>query len=246
MKNGNIFISLICFLFPLVIFSQSTTVEINTDSVYRFVNQPPEFPGGDSGCNNYLRNTLVYPEQALADSIEGKVYVEFVVETDGSISNVKIIRGIGGDCDEEVLRIISDMPAWAPGKLNGIPVRVSKTLPVNFRFTIPPPSQTKIYLDVDTLPSFPEGLVELKKFINNNIEVAEIHDHFKDSTIVNVYFVVETDGRISNVTAPDSVCFGCNEEAVKLVQKMPKWKPGIQWGKTVRVSYNLPIKFSLN
>lgn len=70
MKNGNIFISLICFLFPLVIFSQSATIEINTDSIYKFVNQPPEFPGGIPNLMKYLAENIVYPEKAKNNGIQ--------------------------------------------------------------------------------------------------------------------------------------------------------------------------------
>ena len=75
---------------------------------------------------------MVYPKIAKESGITGTVYVQFVVEANGSISNVKLARGIGGGCDEEAMRVVKAMPKWKPGKQNGRPVRVSFTLPIKF------------------------------------------------------------------------------------------------------------------
>ena len=93
----------------------------------------PEFPGGMDKMFDYLSKNIKYPTEALNEGIQGKVYVEFVVEKDGSISNSRIIRGIGYGCDKEALRVINEMPNWAPGTLNGEPVRVKHILPLNFK-----------------------------------------------------------------------------------------------------------------
>ncbi|MEN8225218.1 MAG: energy transducer TonB, partial [Bacteroidota bacterium] len=80
----------------------------------------------------YLGNNIKYPVMAKESGIQGKVYVTFVVETDGSITDVKVLRGIGGGCDEEAIRVVSTMPKWKPGKQRGKPVRVQYNLPVRF------------------------------------------------------------------------------------------------------------------
>ena len=97
------------------------------------VEQMPEFPGGQEGLVNYLVENLNYPEKAKAKKITGKVYVSFVVEKDGSISNVKVLRDIGYGCGEEAMRVVKAMPRWKPGMQRGKNVRVQYTLPLNFQ-----------------------------------------------------------------------------------------------------------------
>ena len=97
------------------------------------VEKQPEFRGGMEGLMNYLSTNIVYPEKAKEEHITGTVYVRFVVEKDGSVSNVKVLRGIGGGCDEEAVRVVSKMPRWEPRMHKGKPVRVQYTLPLNFQ-----------------------------------------------------------------------------------------------------------------
>lgn len=100
--------------------------------IFLIVEEQPEFPGGDVARVHYFSNQIKYPEQAKENGIQGIVYIGFVVEPDGSISNVSVLRGIGGGCDEEAVRVVKQMPAWKPGKQRNIPVRVRFTLPVRF------------------------------------------------------------------------------------------------------------------
>lgn len=103
-----------------------------TDSVYTVVEVDPEFPGGYEGLYKYLAESIVYPEQAKKEGIKGRVIVRFVVEKDGTVSHAEVLRGIGGGCDEEVLRIVNAMPKWKPGRVKGEAVRVQYQLPVTF------------------------------------------------------------------------------------------------------------------
>jgi periplasmic protein TonB len=93
----------------------------------------PKFPGGDSERQKFLNENIRYPQQALETDIQGTVYVQFVVDTKGNITDVKVLRGIGGGCDEEAERVIKMMPQWHAGKQNGRSVRVLFTMPVVFR-----------------------------------------------------------------------------------------------------------------
>ena len=96
----------------------------------RFVEQMPQFAGD---MERYLNDNIHYPELARSTGIEGKVAIEFIVNEDGSVSNAKVVRGIGGGCDEEALRIVNNMPKWKPGKQNGIAVKVLFVLPILFQ-----------------------------------------------------------------------------------------------------------------
>jgi TonB family protein len=101
--------------------------------VFNVVEVEPEFPGGMEALIKYLSENIKYPEQAKKDKIQGKVFVAFVVEKDGSVTDAKVLRGISGGCDEEALRVVNAMPKWEPGKQKGTPVRVSFNLPISFK-----------------------------------------------------------------------------------------------------------------
>ena len=103
------------------------------DVVLSIVEVMPEFPGGDPARVQYIQENLWYPVKAQKKGIQGRVFVTFVVEADGSITNVKLLRGIGGGCDEAAVEVISNMPQWIPGSQDGKPVRVQYNLPVLFR-----------------------------------------------------------------------------------------------------------------
>ena len=91
-----------------------------------------EFPGGFEALGDYIAKSVVYPEQAKTDGVEGKVFVQFIVEPDGNIGDVTLLRGIGGECDEEALRVIKAMPQWKPAQFKGKPVRSKYQIPIVF------------------------------------------------------------------------------------------------------------------
>jgi TonB family protein len=92
----------------------------------------PEFPGGDIAMYKFLATHVNYPKEAQEKKIQGVVYVKFLVKEDGSVDDARVLRGIGGGCDEEALRVVERMPDWTPGRQGGKPVRVEFSLPVRF------------------------------------------------------------------------------------------------------------------
>jgi protein TonB len=100
--------------------------------IFLIVEEQPEFPGGEAARRAYFAENIHYPQEAREMGLQGTVYVGFVVEPDGSVSQVKVLRGIGGGCDEEAIRVVKNMPPWKPGKQRNIPVRVRFTIPVRF------------------------------------------------------------------------------------------------------------------
>ena len=133
-----IVLSLVMLLAVAALSAQNTRGKNNVkesvdEPTFIAVEQMPEFPGGQEGLVNYLVENLNYPEKAKAKKITGKVYVSFVVERDGSISNVKVLRDIGYGCGEEAVRVVKAMPHWKPGMQRGKNVRVQYTLPLNFQ-----------------------------------------------------------------------------------------------------------------
>ncbi|MNS72451.1 Gram-negative bacterial tonB protein [compost metagenome] len=104
------------------------------DKVRDMADEMPEFPGGMQAWKKYLADNLRYPQAARADEIEGIVYVNFVVAKDGSISRVKVARGVGGGCSEEAMRVLENAPRWKAGKQKGTAVNVKMTIPIRFAF----------------------------------------------------------------------------------------------------------------
>jgi len=102
------------------------------DTIFIKVDQWPVFPGGDEARIQFIRENIRYPEAARSARIQGIVFVTFVVEKDGSLTNVGIIRGVDGGLDEEAVRVVESMPKWAPGLKGGQPVRVEFTMPIRF------------------------------------------------------------------------------------------------------------------
>ena len=107
------------------------------DTVYQIVEEMPQFPGGENALMEYVSKNVVYPEEAKEKEIQGRVFIGFVVEKDGSIGEVKVLRGIGGGCDEEAVRVIKGMSKWKPGLQKGKPVRVSYQIPIYFKLDTP-------------------------------------------------------------------------------------------------------------
>lgn len=103
------------------------------EKVYQIVEQQPSFPGGREELFKYLAYNVRYPIDAAENKIEGRVLVTFVVEHDGSISNVNVANSVYPSLDKESIRVVSGMPKWIPGKANGKTVRVKYTIPITFR-----------------------------------------------------------------------------------------------------------------
>ena len=106
--------------------------EVAEEEIFQVVENDPEFPGGVEAMYKYLAQNIKYPQLARENNITGKVWVTFVVEKDGSVTNVTVVRDIGGGCGAEAVRIVKSMPKWTPGKQRGKNVRVQYRLPVNF------------------------------------------------------------------------------------------------------------------
>lgn len=106
--------------------------EVAEPEIFSIVEDMPSFPGGEEELFKYLGNSMKYPSMAKDMGTQGVVYVTFVVMEDGSIQNVSVLRGIGGGCDEEAVRVVKNMPKWSPGKQRGKPVRVQYNLPIRF------------------------------------------------------------------------------------------------------------------
>lgn len=112
---------------------QVEPVQGTSDAVYTFVEQMPEYPGGNEAMMEFIRKNLRYPEKAKETGVEGRVIVRFVVNEDGTVSDITILRDIGAGCGAEAVHVVKMMPKWKPGKQNGKAVKTYFNLPVMFR-----------------------------------------------------------------------------------------------------------------
>ena len=226
------------------------------DTVYQTVDEMPEFPGGVEAMMNYIAENVKYPEDAKDKNQSGRVLLSFVVEKDGHVNDVKVLRGVCESIDNEAVRVVKAMPNWKPGKQAGKPVRVSYCLPISFKLSDGAtektakksdvnPDKNDVYQTVEEMPQFLGGETAMMEFVAKNIVYPEEARDKEISGRVFVKFVVEKDGSISEVKVAQGIGGGCDEEAVRVVKAMPKWKPGKQDGQPVRVSFTMPFTFKL-
>jgi periplasmic protein TonB len=129
----HLFLILTLLTSVLLSHAQNAVQPIGENSkVYTIVENMPEFSGGDAAMLNFIKDNIVYPDKAKENKIQGRVYVNFVVDEAGRVTSAKILRGIGGGCDEEALRVVNMMPLWKPGMQNGKTVKVVYNLPITF------------------------------------------------------------------------------------------------------------------
>lgn len=228
-----------------------------TDEVFVVVEEMPEYPGGVDAMMRFLGETIRYPFEAMTNGIQGRVICNFVIEKDGSVSDVQIVRGIDPHLDDEAIRVIEAMPKWKPGMQKEEIVRTRFTLPIVFRLTGDVDDNQKtsdnssvptedIFVVVEQQPEYPDGVEAMMKFLGDSVRypIEAQEKGIQGRVIVN--FVVNKDGSITDVNVVRGVDPSIDAEAVRVIESMPKWKPGKQRGKEVNVRYTLPVVFRLN
>ena len=230
------------------------------NTVLTVVDQMPEFPGGLEAMAKFLSSNLRYPPRAEEMGIKGRVTCQFIVETDGSITDVRVVRGVDPDLDREAMRVIKAMPKWIPGKKDGKPVRVRFTSPVNFTLAEPvkqasevksettpnaAPSEHAVLEMVEQMPSFPGGDTAMANYLRENLRYPPEAEEMGIKGRVTCSFIIEPDGLVTNVKVERGVDPNLDNEAVRVLYRMPNWIPGKSGGKPVRVRYTCPINFTL-
>ncbi|MDP4202515.1 MAG: energy transducer TonB [Bacteroidota bacterium] len=229
--------------------SDSTKLSIEQNSpsdpnelCYVIVEEEPLFPDGNVAA--YIAKSLHYPESCYQQGIQGRVICQFVVEKDGRLTNIQVVRGVHPDLDKEAVRVISCMPKWIPGKQRNHTTRVKYTLPVNFKIKEAEVSDTTIYTVADKMPQFSDG--DLATYLAKNIREYPVYQCYNGiQGRVICQFVVEKDGCITNLHVVRGIDPSLDKEAVRVILSMPKWIPAESQGKKVRVRYTLPVNFKL-
>ena len=127
-----IIMSLMALFGLTTVSAQKTVVAQKNQKVFDVVEQMPEYPGGIQALFEYLSQNVKYPTDAEKQKVEGRVIATFIVETDGSISSIEVVKPAFPSLDAEAIRVLSGMPKWTPGKQSGKEVRVKYTVPINF------------------------------------------------------------------------------------------------------------------
>lgn len=234
--------------------------------VYSVVEEIAEYPGGLQALMQFLSENIHYPVEAEKQGITGRVLCSFIVNTDGTVSDVKIKQSVHPLLDQEALRVVNMLKGWTPAKANGHVVKMLFTLPITFCLPqkdekptdLPPASQPSkspvVAIDYNsnvalgepaTFAKFPGGTEALLKYLKKNIKYPRGAEIYGISGRVVCTFIVEKDGSISDVKVARSVHPSLDKEAVRIISTMPKWTPAMQNGKPVRTRYNLPVTFTM-
>lgn len=223
--------------------------------VFEVVEQMPEFPGGNKEMMEFLKANIKYPVEAAAKKEQGRVIVQFIVDKEGNITDPTIVRSVTPELDAEALRIVSTMPQWIPGRQRGKAINVKYTIPVMFNLKNEIKDETPIsetlpngeviYNKPDQMPEFPTGIKGLMDYLSKNIQYPAQSKHNNTQGRVIVQFVVDKEGYIHNPVVVRSVDALLDQEAVRLVSVMPKWKPAQHKGEAVVSKYTVPIAFRL-
>lgn len=231
----------------------------------------PKFQGGNlNAFRTWVQKQLVYPAEAMKQGIQGRVVVTFVIETDGSVSDIRLLQSPDQLLSDEARRIIASSPAgaWTPGEQRGQKVRVKYVLPVDFRLaktepapavneaTFDPatgtiktgPADNEPFLIAETMPSFQGGdITAFRQWVQMHIRYPAEALKEKLHGRVVTSFIVEKDGSVSNIEVlqtPDKLL---SDEARRVIGNVPAgaWTPGRQRGQNVRVKYTMPVDFRI-
>ncbi len=223
----------------------SKSREMN-EQVFTVVEKMPSFPGGDAELLKYIATNIKYPKESQDNGEQGRVICSFIVGRDGSVNNPEVLRGVTPLLNEEAVRVINTMPRWNPGMQRGKAVAVKYTVPITFRLKSPVEEAKEGTLTVvDVMPQYPGGDRELLKFIAQSIKYPTDAQEAGVQGRVICSFVVDKKGNIVEPKIIRGIDPSLDAEALRVIGMMPRWTPGRQDGKAVRVLYTVPITFRL-
>ncbi|MEM8907730.1 MAG: TonB family protein [Bacteroidota bacterium] len=247
--------------------SFAQTSATDTSKIFRVVDQMPRFPGceeleteeekkicAEKQLLAFFYQSLVYPEAAKAEKVEGTVVVNFVVEKDGQVSNGKVLKDIGKGCGEETLRVVELMNTmenrWTPGKRKGEPVRVEFNLPIRFKL----PQELEFYVEgrdsiwvkYDTPPNFAGGTEALNSYLDEQLEFPKGGLDTCGVGIVECTTLIRDNGEVVVLETKDYNNLGFDYEyqaSRTIVSSMFKWDPAVYQGRKVSSAYDIRIAF---
>lgn len=241
---------------------------MNPDGTFFSCDVMPSFKGKDPNIDfkKYVDSNLLYPIYASRKNILGSTQVHFIIDTNGKIKNPTVINPTNADLSIEAIRVLSESPAWEPGIQNGIPVNVKYSWTFDFSpwaiytqiyepienmenqdLEIVKMDEEEYFYIVEDMPTFNGGApeIEFPKFIAQNLIYPEIAAENGITGRVLVQFAIDSQGKVVDATIVNDVDPALAKEALRVVTSSPKWKPGFQRGKPVKVVYTFPINFMI-
>lgn len=229
-------------LYFYVAFTLNASAQLNTNddnTIYNSANveKAAEFPSGMEAFYNYIGENFVLPTNQEFKG--GKIIASFVIEKDGSVADIKVLRDIGFETADETIRVLQACPLWNPAEQGGKKVRFQFILPINLQ---PPPvvDSNKVYdiNEVQIKPEYSGGPNKFLDYIKKNY-TAPRKSGLKGK--VYVTFTVDTDGSLINIKVLRDIGYGSGEEAVRILKRCPKWTPATKNGIAVQCNYFLNI-----
>ncbi|MBP6411706.1 MAG: energy transducer TonB [Flavobacterium sp.] len=232
------FLILMIVFFGIQVGSAQNLSNTSNENIYNTsgIEVLPEYPGGIGKFYQFIGDN--YKTPTAVDFLGGKVYVSFIIEKDGSVADIKVLRDVGFGTGKEAIRVLELCPKWSPGRQNGKNVRCSYSLPISLQ---PYVFSVK---EVDVKPNYEGGFEGVSKIIAENYKKPTAKE-FKGGE-VQITFTVEIDGSLSDIKVYKDLGFGTGEEAVRVLSGIKNWIPAKKQGKKVRCDFGLPIRLSSN
>jgi TonB family protein len=224
----------------------------------------PNYPSGNNSFYDLLSRRIKMPDAAVQKGVKGYVKLSFTVGLQGNLSDFQVQNSLGFGCDEEAIRVIKSLGNWSPAQKDGQAIVTSKIVAVAFGVPqlresqtvqietelpapVAPPriQEDEIYTAVEQPAEYPIGLAEFNKYVEKNLIYPEDAKLKKIEGKVYVQFMINTDGTATSFQILKNVGFGCDEEAMRILKSVPRWKPGTRSGRAVPSTLVVPIKFKL-
>jgi TonB family protein len=222
----------ICFLLSALQQSHAQNDNNVPKEVFSYVEQMPEFPGGESALNKYLEQNIQYPSSAKEQGLEGKVYIKFIISETGEIMNPVSMKQSPKILEDEAIRVIKAMPKWRPGKQNGRAVNVFFQLPINFRLGGNDyiKKDDVIFTRVEQMPEFPGGPEKMKLYFEKKKLFVD-----KNFTTMpsDISFTIDQTGKAVDLKIITAMRKKLEKKIRKAFAEMPLWSPGKINGKAV-------------
>lgn len=227
--------------------ANDSVIDQLSDEVFTIVEQPAEPVGGMVNFYQFVASNMRYPLEARQSMAQGKVYIQFIVDIDGSLIEITPVKGIGFGCDEEAVRVVKSSPKWNPAKQRGKKVKQRIILPITFKLSLNKSNSIGDLLNDNIVSDavFPGGRIAFNKYIIENkrqIEESPLPNQSRNT--ITVSFVVDSVGSISDVSILNSLGPNFDNEAIRLVTEMPNWKPREVNGKRVQTTVKEQISFN--
>ncbi|AKQ44658.1 hypothetical protein TH63_01875 [Rufibacter radiotolerans] len=225
------------------------------EKIYMIAEKMPEFPGGVPAMRKFLASKIRIPLAAQHSEIEGTMIGAVVVSTSGTVSSVDVVQSLSPSLDQEMKRVLSALPAFTPGELEGKRVPVLYLVP--FRIvakraaeTATKPTDIKtttvegqpVFIAVEKMPEFPGGMAAMMQYLKENTVYSEEAKAAKVAGTAVASFIVTSTGKVREVTLLKKLHPSIDQELIKALQNMPLWSPGMQNGKAVNVKFTVPFR----